>query len=576
MRIFNYSDISELNSLNNEELSIFINDIRNLIIDKISKNGGFLAENLANTEVITSLFLNISENNLFFYNNNHAFLTQLLLENKFDLFKINKIENYDIELNNTKILKGSVYENLLYIKNFIIKNNKHIYFYLYNHKYSKEEIELINLFSNNNYPVTIINLQTKDLETNILTSNINKLRTSNFYYNIKNIIKNNLDKNDISKNFSDGIKNLKDNIRNSIILKKEFDNIGINYLFVKNGHDISELNNVFKKIKSFSFQFVDILVNKSQGFKYRFLDLRNKYNFTESFNIKNGELILDLKKIKLKNINQLYSLAKTYNIPIIVDKDYKDSELFYNIGEILSKEELFSLLTLENDRKKIIILNEKNINYIFDRIDIEDINISNIILIIDYNNCGSLYNTYNRTDYFNRINIYENVDILSIITFYNLCINIEKSIYLKNLVVFKTEDVFTCDKYYEISEDFKWSYLIKDSDYNKNIITYGKSLIRIEKIIKDNNLKINLINATNLSKIDSEIIKEISKNKANNYIFTKDYKNSCLYPNILKFINENQLNFNLKYYGENNFLLKNINHNKNLIENFLEEVGKDD
>lgn len=576
MRIFNYSDISELNSLNNEELSIFINDIRNLIIDKISKNGGFLAENLANTEVITSLFLNISENNLFFYNNNHAFLTQLLLENKFDLFKINKIENYDIELNNTKILKGSVYENLLYIKNFIIKNNKHIYFYLYNHKYSKEEIELINLFSNNNYPVTIINLQTKDLETNILTSNINKLRTSNFYYNIKNIIKNNLDKNDISKNFSDGIKNLKDNIRNSIILKKEFDNIGINYLFVKNGHDISELNNVFKKIKSFSFQFVDILVNKSQGFKYRFLDLRNKYNFTESFNIKNGELILDLKKIKLKNINQLYSLAKTYNIPIIVDKDYKDSELFYNIGEILSKEELFSLLTLENDRKKIIILNEKNINYIFDRIDIEDINISNIILIIDYNNCGSLYNTYNRTDYFNRINIYENVDILSIITFYNLCINIEKSIYLKNLVVFKTEDVFTCDKYYEISEDFKWSYLIKDSNYNKNIITYGKSLIRIEKIIKDNNLKINLINATNLSKIDSEIIKEISKNKANNYIFAKDYKNSCLYPNILKFINENQLNFNLKYYGENNFLLKNINYNKNLIENFLEEVGKDD
>lgn len=78
MKLSEYKNINDLKQLNFEAITSLLFEFRTMILDKISKSGGFLTESLASVESIVALN-NELEDNYLFYNDNKTLYTQLIV-----------------------------------------------------------------------------------------------------------------------------------------------------------------------------------------------------------------------------------------------------------------------------------------------------------------------------------------------------------------------------------------------------------------------------------------------------------------------------------------------------------------
>ena len=123
---------------------------------------------------------------------------------------------------------------------------------------------------------------------------------------------------------------------------------------------------------------------------------------------------------------------------------------------------------------------------------------------------------------------------------------------------------------YNYVVDNTWVELIKGE--NTCVISYGPDLIRLEKIIKDNNLNVGLVNARFIKPIDENMLNELSDKYSKLVVIEQVVNNGSLYSLVLDYYNKNNINITIDSMNFNVDTL--LPHGK--VEEVLNHYGLSD
>ena len=496
-------------------------EIRSFIIDHISKNGGYLSDNLSNVDICVVLENALNDDDI------------LVCDDKILTLSLNQLSIKNVIYNNSNPLS--------YCLGLLDSNN-------YNHIYL-----LLNCI-NDDLVSTFVHLKTKNINYNKFTIIFNDNNNINLKFINRNIILDNPATNLIKYNLKrvrNSINNKSlDNIDNTILYLKNHNPFDTSVYFYKRIDDninefIESLNNNVNKIN-----FIHYLSKKGKGYLFS-QENPYKYFYTKPFNIATGRLLSEENDCNLysQNIvgNTIEELLKNNNdICCLINNKNID----YGINNIIAK---YTDKVIEKD-----LIYKRLINYglalsvnrvVYMPILAKDFN-ENISLIKEcfkvYGHLilGVINNTDIDRDLLNNLDdiyIYETNDCSDIQNIIYYAANYNKPVII--LLSNKCIKYIKNDNFYE-KKLGKWELLVNNDMKGKVIISSGVQLNNIHKFIIDNNLDITLINAGFISSIDEDIINNLYSNKCIVYVY-----NSVVEYYIKRYLTQNGIKLNIEYIG---------------------------
>ena len=475
---------TKINNLTNEQLISLCDAIRTDILNHVSENGGYLSDNLSVVEISVALNKVFDHDDKIFYVSRKLQYPQAIIDGK-DLSSLDERYNdfssafgyalTDIDKNVVAVIDG---------QDFSYGDN----------------IEILNQFNNINNKL------------------INNARNARTYNNLKNIVKSSIRPIRNGQKIIDNIHKIKDTLKKNIVDEGIFENYNIDYIGPIDGHNINEL------IKAFSLArhkngavVVHCLTKKGKGYKYALND--RQYEYITPFDIDNGKIYGqedDNNRYCMNIIADTLLSINNKDLVVLSNDIYQDgfSSLFARIPDQsfmmklsdINKLRIASGVSL-NNRYPLITLKSDSLN----NPDVENIlNNLNKPLLITVN--------VSRTD---------NHDFIS--KLYNTDIYIPKdAISLKNIInsYFASNKpliILLCEKCMQINEE---NLGIEQFSGNNNmkdilIVSYGKDINTLNRLIKDNNLDYDLYDYSLINHIDRELSKMVKRYK--NVYFYGDY-----------------------------------------------------
>ncbi len=308
-KINKVDDLQKLNIKEKEELA---EDIRRYIIEIVSKNGGHLASNLGVVELTIALetVFNVNKDKIIWDVGHQTYTHKILNGRKEELKTLRKLNGiagfpktsespsdcFDTGHSSTSI---SVASGMARARN------------LNNEDYSVVSVigdgaltggmalEALNDVGYTNTKMTIIlndNQMSISKSVGGMNMLLSKLRTKKLYtksnISAKNII---LKVPGIGKPIVKLIQKVKRSIKQLIIPKMFFEEIGFTYLGPVDGHNISELENILKLSKQIDRPtLIHVITKKGKGYKYA-ENNPDKFHAIGPFNIENGQEINEKK-----------------------------------------------------------------------------------------------------------------------------------------------------------------------------------------------------------------------------------------------------------------------------------------
>ena len=495
-------------------------DLRSFLIDKISKEGGYLSDNLSSVETCVAISNVIKENDV------------LVVDDKSLTLALNELNLTNIIYNNSNSLSYCL---------GLLDSNK------YNHIYL-----LLNSI-NDDLVSTFVHLKTKNINYNKLTIIFNDNNNTQLAFINKNPI---LD-NPATKLIKNNLKKVRNNINN-----KSLDNIDNTISFFKNHNpfdasvfsyiriddDIDELIKVLKNDNTSKIELIHYLSIKGKGYLF---SQENPYRFfyTKPFNIATGRLLSEESENNLytKNIvgKAIESLIKEgvdlcclinnskidYGINNIISK-YTDKviekDLIYkrliNYGLALSNNKLVYLPMLAKDFNENIYLFKDSLkmngNLLIGVINNSDIDFD----VLKKLEGVYIYETSENSDLQNLIHSAVYFDKPVIVIFANKCLKYQKSEQFKDKKI------------------GKWNFVVNNDMKGSVIVSSGIQVNNIKKSILDNSLNISLIDVGFITSIDDDIINQLYSNNSKVYVY-----NSVIESYLKDYIERNNLELDIKY-----------------------------
>ena len=300
------SSPSCLNNFSNEDLYELSEEIREFLIEKVSKTGGHLASNLGVVELTLSLYkvFNMEEDKIVWDVGHQSYIHKILTGRKdsFDtLRKYNGLcgfpkiteSKYDafgaghsstsisaaIGIARARDIKKENYDVVAVIGDGALTGGM--------------ALEALNDVGFNKTNLTIIlNDNQMSISENVggLSNHLNKLRIGPGYNKLKQNINSTLGVSNAGKIIKKSIHKIKDSIKQLIMPSMFFEGMGIKYIGPIDGHDIEMMNEVLSKAKAIEGPvLIHVITQKGKG--YQFAEKNpNKFHGVSPFNLENGEV----------------------------------------------------------------------------------------------------------------------------------------------------------------------------------------------------------------------------------------------------------------------------------------------
>ena len=291
-----------LKKLNNNELKKLSSDIRNYLIEKVSKTGGHLSSNLGIVELTIMLHkaFNSPKDKIVFDVSHQSYVHKILTgrAKEFDnLRKINGLSGftkmnesiydaYEAGHSSTSLsaalglalgrdMNGKKNNVIAIIGDASIGNGLA---YEALNQIGTSKTKLIIILNDNNMSIS--------KNVGALHNHLDKLRNKKSYLNVKDKTKKILNKTEIGRNISFKLKTLKESIK-KIYMKDGFifEEFGIDYYGPINGHDFEELElylNIAKKSRK--PVLIHVITEKGKGYKFAEEDTSGIYHGVSPFN----------------------------------------------------------------------------------------------------------------------------------------------------------------------------------------------------------------------------------------------------------------------------------------------------
>ncbi|WP_294376317.1 1-deoxy-D-xylulose-5-phosphate synthase [uncultured Clostridium sp.] len=164
--------------------------------------------------------------------------------------------------------------------------------------------------------IIILNDNQMSISPNVggLSKYLNKLRMAPGYNKLKNEIHDSLNQTHIGKNIADKISRVKDSIKQLVVPSMFFESIGLKYIGPIDGHDIVSMTEVFKIAKEFEGPvIIHTITKKGKGYALA-EESPCKYHGVSPFDLESGECKKDTKNTYSKVFGQsLVELASKDN-----------------------------------------------------------------------------------------------------------------------------------------------------------------------------------------------------------------------------------------------------------------------
>lgn len=342
----------DVKKLNKEEKVILAEEIREEIKNVVSKNGGHLASNLGVVELTIALHsvFDMPKDKIV-WDVGHQTYTHKILTGRKEKFKtlrkedglagFPKSEESNYDSFNTGHSSTSISASLGMAKARDIKkeNNKVIAVIGDGALTGGMALEALNDAGNSKTDlIVILNDNEMSISKNSggMARMLTNLRTKKLYEKSNGVVKKILRKIPyLGEKIINLIINIKKGIKQLIIPKMYFEDIGFKYLGPVDGHNIEALENVFKSCKLVKGPIlIHIITKKGKGYKFA-EENPNKFHSISSFDLESGEKLEKKKKDYSKVMGEkLVKLAKNDKRIVAITASMEDGT---GLNEFASK-----------------------------------------------------------------------------------------------------------------------------------------------------------------------------------------------------------------------------------------------
>ena len=297
------SDVKKLNIDEKKELA---SDIRKEILNVVSKNGGHLASNLGIVELTIALvsYFNVEKDRVVFDVGHQSYVYKLLTgrKNKFSTLRKfggiagfprtdeSKFDYFDTGHSSTSI---SAALGIARARDLLNKKYNVIAVIGDGALTGGMALEALNDAGiSRSRLIVILNDNEMSISKNTggLSQFLTKLRTKKLYVSSNKKIKKFVNKIPfIGKRISKRIGKIKNGIKEMIIPKMYFENIGFTYLGPVDGHNIEAMEDIFRRTENIDGPIlIHVLTKKGKGYKFA-EEEPNKYHATGAFDLTVGK-----------------------------------------------------------------------------------------------------------------------------------------------------------------------------------------------------------------------------------------------------------------------------------------------
>lgn len=296
----------DIKKLNNDDLEILSEEVRNFLIESVSKTGGHLASNLGVVDLTIGLFkaFDFNKDKIVWDVGHQSYVYKILTGRKEgfkELRKFNgisgfpkrsesKYDYFDTGHSSTSIsaavgiarardIKKEKYNVLAVIGDGALTGGMALEA-LNDVGYRKTKM------------IIILNDNQMSISTNVggMSKYLNNLRSNPKYNALKMEINESLNQSKVGKNIAGKISKVKDSIKHLVVPSMLFEDMGIKYIGPIDGHNIASMIEVFNKVKEIDGPvLLHILTQKGKGYALA-EESPTKYHGVGPFNLESGEM----------------------------------------------------------------------------------------------------------------------------------------------------------------------------------------------------------------------------------------------------------------------------------------------
>ncbi len=295
---------ADVKKLNNKEVQKLCSEIRDCIIETVSKNGGHLASNLGAVELTVALHrtFNSPEDSIIF-DVGHQCYTHKLLTGRFDRFSTLRTEG-----GISGFMKPSESEHDPFITGHSSNSISAAYGIYRAKKLSGQSGTAVavigdgaltggmayealnNAGSGRSNFIVVLNDNKMSISRNVgaLSRSLTKMRNKPKYHYLKFALNKFLEKIPFGKYINSFIFTVKESLKSVIYKNNIFSSLGYNYLGPVDGHNIEALESLFKIAQSYNRpSLVHVITTKGKGYQYAENSPKN-YHGVSPFDIVEG------------------------------------------------------------------------------------------------------------------------------------------------------------------------------------------------------------------------------------------------------------------------------------------------
>lgn len=302
----------DVHTLTNKELYKLSNEIRDFLIDKVSKTGGHLSSNLGVVELTLSLYksFNFEEDKIVWDVGHQSYVHKILTgrKDKFDtLRKYNglcgfpkrsesKYDAFGVGHSSTSISAALGMARARDIRN---ENYNVIAVIGDGALTGGMALEALNdVGFNKTNMIVVLNDNQMSISKNVggVSNHLNKLRLGPGYNKLKEDINSTLSHSNAGKTVVQYLHRVKDSLKHLLVPSMLFENMGVKYIGPIDGHNIELMNEVFSMAKQINGPvIIHTVTQKGKG--YEFAEKNpNKFHGVSPFDLESGESYIPPKK----------------------------------------------------------------------------------------------------------------------------------------------------------------------------------------------------------------------------------------------------------------------------------------
>lgn len=305
MYLENIKTSGDVKKLNIAELNALSKEIRELLIDTVSKNGGHLASNLGAVELTLAMHkvFDFPSDKVVFDVGHQCYVHKLLTGRQNDFLSLRKkdglagfpkIRESEFDFFNSGHSSNSLSVALGLKRGSLLKGEKNnVIAFIGDGSFGGGMVyEAINDISNDNLKDNII-IILNDNEMSIsknkssISRYLEKLRLNSSYINVKDKLRESLSGIPVLERAAKGIKNI---ARKAVSGGEMFEGLGIKYYGPVDGHDLNELIRIFEGVKHINKPvLIHTVTKKGKGYPPAEAN-PEKFHGISPFDIKTGEV----------------------------------------------------------------------------------------------------------------------------------------------------------------------------------------------------------------------------------------------------------------------------------------------